>query len=178
MSEQLLEDNRHKSWWDSFDIWYECRIAISVLMRKPSTGFVGQQFDSLRFTACFQSMLHCFISHASRAKHNAILDVFCHVVKWGIWGNLQGTYFFLDILQIIFGRKTKLQKTQNCTWLAPSSTFIRPWNQTQVLSLSCLVQCLCLVHSVYVWIARTVLMVPTDYVNINVKVHANDHFDR
>ena len=105
---------------DSFDIWYECRIAISVLMRKPSTGFVGQQFDSLRFTARFQSMLHCFISHASRAKHNAILDVAYNVVKLGIWGNLHGTYFFLEILQSIFGRKTKLPKTQNYTWLAPS----------------------------------------------------------
>ena len=95
---------------DCFDIWYECRIAISVLMRKPSTGFVGQQFDSLRFTARFQSMLHCFISHASRAKHNAILDVAYHVVKRGIWGTCKAHIFPPEILQSIFGRKSKLQK--------------------------------------------------------------------
>ena len=98
---------------DCFDIWYECRIAISVLMRKPSTGFVGQQFDSLRFTARFQSMLHCFISHASRAKHNAILDVACHVVKRGIWGNLQGTYFFpWDIAKHIWEENKAAKNTK------------------------------------------------------------------
>ena len=52
---------------------------IFVLIRKPSTAFVGQQFDSLCFMACSQSMLHCFIIHASRGYHNGILFSTLHV---------------------------------------------------------------------------------------------------
>ena len=49
----------------------ERRVPIFVLIRKPSTAFVDQQFDSLCFMPCSQSMRHCFIIHASRGCHNA-----------------------------------------------------------------------------------------------------------
>ena len=49
----------------------ERRVTIFVIIRKPSTAFVDQQFDSLCFMPCSQSMRHCFIIHASRGCHNA-----------------------------------------------------------------------------------------------------------
>ena len=52
----------------------EREMPIFVLIRKPSTAFVGQQFDSLCFMACSQSMLHCFIIHASRGYHNGTIQ--------------------------------------------------------------------------------------------------------
>ena len=174
MSEQLLEDNRHKSWWRLF--WY------LVWMQNCDLCPDAKALDWLCGPTIWFSSLHGSLPvnaplfYQPRVKSKAQCHSGC-CLQCSEVGHLRELawhlFFSGDIAKHIWEENKAAKNTK--LYLTGSKLNI---HQTQVLSLSCVVQCLCLVHSVCVWMVCTIVMVPTDYVNINVKVHANDHFDR